>query len=116
MTGSPRVGYGLPLAAAIVVVLFSVLLDDMPVDDAFISRTELATKLKDPEEASKKGWSTLWPNGIVKLVPAAARVTAPAAALPEREPLVLVPLLLGCLMLLRLWPRLAWLAPRRAGV
>jgi hypothetical protein len=55
-------------------------------------------------------WTTLWPNAIVKLVPAAARVTDPDAVLPEREPLVLIPLLLGCLMLLRLWPRLAWLA------
>jgi hypothetical protein len=55
-------------------------------------------------------WSTLWPNAIVKLVPAAARVTEPTVALPDAEPLVLVPLLLGCLMLLRLWPRLAWLA------
>jgi hypothetical protein len=54
-------------------------------------------------------WSTLWPNAIVKLVPAAARVTDPEAVLPDREPLVLIPLLLGCLMLLRLWPRLAWL-------
>jgi hypothetical protein len=55
-------------------------------------------------------WSTLWPNAVVKLAPAAARVTDPAAPLPEREPLVIIPLLLGCLMLLRLWPRLAWLA------
>lgn len=55
-------------------------------------------------------WSTLWPNAIVKLVPSAARITDPAADLPAREPLVLVPLLLGVLMLLRLWPRLAWLA------
>ncbi len=55
-------------------------------------------------------WSTLWPNAIVKLVPAAARVTDPGAVLPDREPLVVIPLLLGCLMLLRLWPRLAWIA------
>lgn len=55
-------------------------------------------------------WSTLWPNAIVKLAPVAARVTNPDAVLPEREPLVVIPLLLGCLMLLRLWPRLAWLA------
>ena len=55
-------------------------------------------------------WSTLWPNAIVKLAPAAARVTDPGAELTAREPLVLIPLLLGCLMLLRLWPRLAWLA------
>lgn len=55
-------------------------------------------------------WSTLWPNAIVKLAPAAARLSDPGDALPERELLVLIPLLLGCLMLLRLWPRLAWLA------
>jgi len=55
-------------------------------------------------------WSTLWPNAIVKLAPAAGRVTNPDAVLSDREPLVLIPLLLGCLMLLRLWPRLAWLA------
>lgn len=55
-------------------------------------------------------WTTLWPNAVVKLVPAAARVTDPDAALPAREPLVIIPLLLGVLMLLRLWPRYAWLA------
>jgi len=55
-------------------------------------------------------WSTLWPNGIVKLVPAAARVTDPGAELPPQEPLVIIPLMLGCIMLLRLWPRLSWLA------
>jgi hypothetical protein len=55
-------------------------------------------------------WSTLWPNAVVKLVPSAVRVTDPDAVLPEREPLVVIPLLLGLLMLLRLWPRLAWLA------
>ncbi|MDD5720228.1 MAG: hypothetical protein PHQ53_11130 [Candidatus Krumholzibacteria bacterium] len=54
-------------------------------------------------------WSTLWPNAIVKLVPTAARVTDPTAGLPAREPLIVIPLVLGCLMLLRLWPRLAWL-------
>lgn len=54
-------------------------------------------------------WSTLWPNAIVKLAPQAVRVTDPQAPLPEREPLVVIPLLLGCLMLLRLWPRLSWL-------
>jgi hypothetical protein len=55
-------------------------------------------------------WSTLWPNGVVKLVPAAIRVTDPAAPRPPAEPLVLVPVLLGVFMLLRLWPRYAWLA------
>ena len=55
-------------------------------------------------------WTTLWPNAIVKLIPAAARVTDPDAPLPAREPLVIIPVLLGLIMLLRLWPRLAWLA------
>ena len=55
-------------------------------------------------------WSTLWPNGIVKLAPAVARWTDPAAAAPPAEPLVLIPIGLGLLMLLRLWPRFAWLA------
>jgi hypothetical protein len=55
-------------------------------------------------------WTTLWPNAIVKLAPSLAVVVDPAAEPPAREPLVLVPVLLGCLMLLRLWPRLAWLA------
>jgi len=55
-------------------------------------------------------WSTLWPNGVVKLVPAAARLTDPAAAPPPAEPLAAVPIALGLLMLLRLWPRHAWLA------
>ncbi len=54
-------------------------------------------------------WSTLWPNAIVKLAPAAARLTDPTAEVGPREPLVLIPLLLGCLMLLRLWPRMSWL-------
>lgn len=55
-------------------------------------------------------WSTLWPNGIVKLVPSAARLTDPTVAPPPAEPLVVIPILLGLLMLLRLWPRYAWLA------
>jgi hypothetical protein len=55
-------------------------------------------------------WSTLWPNAIVKLVPAASRLTEPNAAPPPAEPLVLIPMALGLLMLLRLWPRYAWLA------
>ncbi len=55
-------------------------------------------------------WSTLWPNAIVKLAPVAIRVTDPKAEPPASEPLVAIPLLLGCLMLLRLWPRFAWLA------
>lgn len=55
-------------------------------------------------------WSTLWPNGIVKLAPAALRLTDPGAPRPPAEPLALIPLVLGLLMLLRLWPRYAWLA------
>lgn len=55
-------------------------------------------------------WTTLWPNAVVKLVPAAARVTDPDAVLPERDLLVLIPMTLGCLMLLRLWPRMSWLS------
>jgi hypothetical protein len=55
-------------------------------------------------------WSTLWPNAIVKLVPSAVRVTDPAAEVPAGEPVVVIPLLLGFLMLLRLWSRFAWLA------
>jgi len=55
-------------------------------------------------------WSTLWPNGVVKLFPAAARVTDPDAAIGPAEPLTWIPILLGLLMLLRLWPRLSWLA------
>jgi hypothetical protein len=55
-------------------------------------------------------WTTLWPNAVVMLVPAAARITDPDAVLGEREPLVVIPLVLGCMMLMRLWPRLSWLA------
>lgn len=55
-------------------------------------------------------WSTLWPNAVVKLVPAAVRVTQPGAEPGAFEPLAIVPVLLGLLMLCRLWPRLAWLS------
>jgi hypothetical protein len=55
-------------------------------------------------------WSTLWPNGVLKLAPAAARLTDPGTTPPPAEPLVVIPILLGLLMLLRLWPRFAWLA------
>ncbi len=55
-------------------------------------------------------WSTLWPNGVCKLVPAAVHVTHPRAALPPADPMVLVPIVLGLFMLLRLWPRYAWIA------
>jgi hypothetical protein len=55
-------------------------------------------------------WTTLWPNGIVRLVPAAARVTDPGAAPGHADPTVLIPLALGLLMLCRLHPRLAWLS------
>ena len=55
-------------------------------------------------------WTTFWPNVVVKLLPAAQRVTNPEAPLPERDPAVIVPLILGVLMLCRLWPRLAWIS------
>jgi hypothetical protein len=55
-------------------------------------------------------WTTLWPNGIARLVPAAARVTDPGAAAGHPDLAVLIPLGLGLLMLCRLQPRLAWLS------
>jgi len=55
-------------------------------------------------------WTTFWPNVVVKLLPAAQRVTNPDAPLPEQDPAVIVPLILGLLMLCRLWPRLAWIS------
>lgn len=55
-------------------------------------------------------WTTLWPNGLARLVPAAARVTDPGAVLGRADPLMLIPLALGLLMLCRLHPRLAWLS------
>jgi hypothetical protein len=55
-------------------------------------------------------WSTLWPNAVLKLVPAAVRVTQPGAEPGKVEPLAIVPVVLGLLMLCRLWPRLAWLS------
>ncbi len=55
-------------------------------------------------------WTTLWPNAVVKLAPQAARLTDPQATPPPADPLVLVPVLLGLLMLCRLWPRLSWLS------
>lgn len=55
-------------------------------------------------------WTTFWPNAVVKLWPAAAAVTDPGAAPPPAEPLALVPVGLGILLLLRLHPRCAWLS------
>jgi hypothetical protein len=55
-------------------------------------------------------WTTLWPNAVLKLVPAAQRMTNPDTPLPDTDPAVVVPLILGILMLCRLWPRLAWLS------
>ena len=55
-------------------------------------------------------WTTFWPNVVVKLFPAAQTVTNPDTSLPERDPAVIVPLILGLLMLCRLWPRLAWIS------
>jgi hypothetical protein len=55
-------------------------------------------------------WTTLWPNGVVKLWPEAVRVTQPDAAPGPADPGVWIPMLLGALMLARLVPRLAWLS------
>jgi len=54
-------------------------------------------------------WTTLWPQLVLKLAPAAAEITTPGAPLPERDLTALAPLLLGLLMLSRLIPRIAWL-------
>ncbi len=55
-------------------------------------------------------WSTFWPNVVERLAPASARVVNPGASPGEFEPLVLIPVALGCMLLLRLHPRTAWLA------
>lgn len=55
-------------------------------------------------------WTTLWPNAVVKLMPGAARLTNPEATPGPSDPWVLVPVVLGLLMLCRLWPRLGWLS------
>jgi len=55
-------------------------------------------------------WTTLWPNALVKLWPSVERVTSPDAAPGRADPVVLLPILLGCLMLCRLHRRTAWLS------
>jgi hypothetical protein len=55
-------------------------------------------------------WSTLWPNGIVKLSPAAARLVDPNAPTGQADLAVLIPMVLGLLMLCRLSTRWAWLS------
>lgn len=52
-------------------------------------------------------WTTLWPNAIVKLWPAAERVVNPGAGPVAPDLGVLVPVGLGLLMLCRLHPRTA---------
>jgi len=49
-------------------------------------------------------WTTLWPQVIVKLLPAAGRVTSPEAPPGEADLTALAPLALGLLMLCRLVP------------
>lgn len=52
-------------------------------------------------------WTTLWPQVVVKLAPAAAQVTDPTAVPGDRDLIALIPLALGLLMLCRLVPRWA---------
>jgi len=54
-------------------------------------------------------WTTFWPQVVVKLVPAAARVTRPDAIPGEPDYTALIPLGLGLLMLSRLVPRWSWI-------
>jgi hypothetical protein len=55
-------------------------------------------------------WTTLWPNAVARLWPPAVRVVNPEADPGGGDVGVLVPVALGCLMLLRLVPRFAWLS------
>lgn len=55
-------------------------------------------------------WTTFWPNVVVKLFPGAIRVTNPEAAAPPADPMVLVPVGLGLLMLAGVSRRTAWLS------
>jgi hypothetical protein len=55
-------------------------------------------------------WTTLWPNAVEALWPGAARLTNPEAVPGRADPVVLLPVLLGLLMLCRLNPRTAWLS------
>ncbi len=54
-------------------------------------------------------WTTFWPQVVVKLVPAAARVARPDATPGEPDYTALIPLGLGLLMLSRLVPRWSWI-------
>ncbi|MBU0741575.1 hypothetical protein KKG45_02910 [bacterium] len=54
-------------------------------------------------------WTTFWPQVVVKLVPAASRVTSPEAVPGGTDLTALAPLALGLLMLCRLVPSWAWL-------
>lgn len=95
------------LAAALTLMVFSFLWRDNP---CYKFAEHLFVGVSAAYWMVMGFWSTLWPNAIVKLAPAAARVTDPAAAPGRAEPLLIVPMLLGALMLLRLWPRYAWIA------
>jgi hypothetical protein len=55
-------------------------------------------------------WTTLWPNAVARLWPAAIQVIQPDAEPGPADPGMIVPVVLGGLMLLRLVPRLAWLS------
>lgn len=55
-------------------------------------------------------WTTLWPSAVVRLWPEAVHVTRAEAEIGSVDYGVVVPVVLGCLMLLRLWPRWAWLS------
>jgi len=55
-------------------------------------------------------WTTLWPNAVARLWPAAVQVIQPEAEPASADPGVIIPIVLGGLMLLRLVPRLAWLS------
>ncbi len=54
-------------------------------------------------------WTTFWPNAVLKLAPAASRLTSPDAPPPAADPVMWIPVGLGLLLLMRLVPRLSWL-------
>jgi hypothetical protein len=55
-------------------------------------------------------WTTFWPNVVLKLAPGAVVLTNPEATAGEQDWLAAVPVILGLLMLGRLWPRLTWIS------
>ncbi len=55
-------------------------------------------------------WTTLWPNAVVRLVPAAARLTEQDPPPGGADGTAALPILLGLLLLCRLHPRLARLS------